>query len=251
MNTKRLALAALVIGAIVTANMGYHLHAALTAPPSVEAVRLAHPIAAPYWSPSFVLERRNVHAELTEAFYWRVLDYAGTAYHYQNGERIVPAAPADYTHTLWLFGNSGIEDPYLPDRLTAANVLQQALLGAGYRWRVVLRAAGGQKLRGQVAWLRETPIQVGDSVVFVDGAMDDLTDVGDFNAVADEAQRWTLSHGAAWYHFLQPHHDWRRPAAMRGVALYVPPDLFIESGHLDERGAVLEARQIYDWITIF
>ncbi len=216
-----------------------------------EAFRLDHPIDAPYWSVAFVQEYRHIHTNLTNNNYWKITDYQGTAYHFKNGERWIPVAPASYEHTFWLFGNSGLVDVWLPDNLTAANLLQQLMSTAGCQCRIVNRSTNAQNINGERLWLADTPLRIGDVVIFIDGAMDTKTDTQRFNEVSNEARLYATRHGALFYHFLQPHYDWRPSAGMNGTPLYIPPQMFVETAHMDEHGAALEAREIYNTLTVF
>lgn len=207
-------------------------------PQSIDDLRLSLGQA-----PDFVAEYHKLDEIMTDAGYWKVKDYDGTYYHFNNGERLVIGA-VEAPHTLWIFGNSGFQDPWLTDDNTAATRLQAFLRP----YRISNRSAGGQVIRGQLAWLRETPVKPGDIVVFIDGATDAPNDV---RGLLIQAERYTRSQGASWWHFRQAYIDPAKVAMMPGIPLNIPREGFIESSHLDQKGAIIEARQIYDWMTVY
>lgn len=97
-------------------------------------------------------------------------DHDTVLYHIRNGERRTVGTPAHYDHTVWMFGNSGLLGFKVTDDATVPSQLQALLPG----WRVVNRSAEAQRIRGELNWLRATPVQPGDVVIFYDGLMDAL-----------------------------------------------------------------------------
>ena len=92
-------------------------------------------------------------------------DFTSAEVNTRNGARVTTHQPMNSIHTLWLFGNSVAYGLFVPDDDTIASRLQSLFP----HWRIVNQSTSGQSVRGQVAWLKQTPIKPGDIVVFVDG----------------------------------------------------------------------------------
>jgi hypothetical protein len=194
----------------------------------------------------FLAEYHAQATILADAGYWKMRDFAGLYYHFKDGERVVTGGSRSARYTLWLFGNSGLMDPWLADADTAATRLQ-ALLPA---YRVRNRSASAQAIAGQLAWLRETPVGAGDLVVFVDGVSDRNTP--NVLALIAAAKAYTQARGGAFWHFRQPYVGANAYIAhMPGLSLTVPDAHFIEGAHMDAYGAAIEAQQIYRELTTY
>lgn len=185
-------------------------------------------------------EYRKLTPVMTDSGYWKIEDFAGRFYNFRDGERVVKGGE-QARYNLWIFGNSGSADIFLPDRQTVAQYLQYRLPA----YRVRNRAAFYQAIAGQLAGLRETPVQKGDLVIFLDGQ--NIND--DTPRLLAQAEQFTKARGAAFIHFQQPYIT---PLSGRsGIPIYVPSEYIVDTSHLDAKGAALAARQMIDAITIY
>jgi lysophospholipase L1-like esterase len=175
-------------------------------------------------------------------------DFHGRYYTFEHGYRVVPNVPSDYRRTVWLFGNSTTADYFVPDNLTYAAQLQRLVRNDSTR--VVNRGTSGQVVEQELLRLRLSHIKPGDIVVFLDGYMDlspdqpTRIDVTQYLHFVEQASLYSLSHGAAFYHFVQP---CRHPLSLPSF-IVVPTDVYFDDSHVDERGDALIARAIYDAI---
>lgn len=166
-----------------------------------------------------------------------------------DGARHTVGQPSRYEHTLWLYGNSGMQDPYTLDALTTASQLQKLLLAHGLSWRVVNYSAGGQSVLGELAWLRDTPVQRGDVVVFIDGEVE-RTDPAYYAKVVERAQCYAVSVNAVWFHFVQPTSE-KALDRLSGPRLSVPLSGFVETVHMNTTGDTILAHELFAAITTF
>lgn len=187
--------------------------------------------------------------------YWQNPEsHAGAKTYDADGSRHTARQPAHYEQTIWLFGNSGTEDPFVDDAHTMASQLQALLLASGYRWRVVNHSVGGQKISGELAWLKDTPVRPGDMVVFIDGSMDRLIDtpLPRYQASIESARAYAHQAGALFYHFAQPYIDPAWCCAQMGAPrLYVPPGDFVDTSHMTAAGDSIVALALYRALTTF
>lgn len=189
-------------------------------------------------------EARQFGTLLSTTGYWYTAKFHGRYYNINaNGERRVLGQPIRFAHTLWLFGNSGTFDPFVPDSATMASDLQLLLDRAGYTMRVVNRSAGGQKISGELAWLKDSPVQPGDVVVFIDGAMNLDTPERNASLIAS-ARAYSRHIGATFYRFVQP-----SITPLPG-GIDVPASGFVEGVHMNAYGDVITARWIFDALTL-
>jgi hypothetical protein len=255
MKLRRLIFAIIIILAVAAVDLTVQLHAQMAPVPAaandvVKAYRLTHPTPyadSPYWSKAFVMEIYNLTEHLTDQDYWIMDDYKGTWYNVTDGRRLVIGVPAHYDHTIWLFGNSGIFDPYVPDAYTAASQLQALANAAGYRYRVVNLGVDAASIVSEYQRLKYTAVKPGDVVVFIDGAIDvqGNTPVSQYWSSVAKAKVYALGLGAAWYHFVQPYAS-ARLAPLGGNQISVPPTMFVDDGaHMNEHGDAIAAHAIY------
>lgn len=205
---------------------------------------------SPYWSREFVLEYDKLHFALTPGGWWAAQEYHGIWYNFNaGGERLVIGTPTHYTHTIWLYGNSGLQDPYVPDAYTAASQLQ-AFLPA---YRIVNRGSGAQLVSGELAWLKASPPAPGDMVIYVDGMMDILgkTSAARYWQQVYGAQEYTRSRGAMFLHFLQAYADPDYMDAYGKPFVDVPSGDFLDGPHINERGDAIVAAALYRALTTF
>lgn len=259
---KRVLIAAALALFIVTTEFSARLYVVLHSP---------HIDVPPESNP----EITQISERLTDDGYWVVNDFHGGFYNIDNGARRTAGQPTAYTHTLYLFGNSGTFDPYVPDHLTMASQLQARLVETGFQWRVVNLAVSGALSSDEALRLKHTPLQAGDIVIFIDGAMDNKThedcdtrlatwqllcnaywlafpgtpDVTRYVRNGQQAQVYAQAHGAQFYRFVQPYSIAEAMAKWPGRHLIVPPQGFVEGSHLNARGDSLLAAQIFDALT--
>lgn len=110
----------------------------------------------------------HVTLRLTDGDYFVYGDIHTPLVNIDAGSRRTVGQPAHYAHTLWLFGNSVLEDVYTADSDTLASDLQKLFP----LYRVVNLGQNGYLLSAELARLHDTPIQHGDIVIFLDGAPD-------------------------------------------------------------------------------
>lgn len=236
---NRIAFAIALIAVVIVADLAAQFYRVYSAPPPL-----------PFPGPAYLAaEYHQLNEHLTDAGYWMTNEYHGAYYNFNaDGERRVVGQPSRYLHTVWLFGNSGTQDPYVSDAQSMASQLQ-AMLPI---YRIVNRSAGGQLLSGEVAWLRETPIRPGDAVAFIDGAMDASakTPPERYLALIAEGRTYAARHGASLLHFIQPYIDGHYSDALPGQRLYVPPADFFDSAHTNADGDTLVARALFDALTL-
>lgn len=187
--------------------------------------------------------------------YWRNHeDHSGPRTFDANGARHTTGQPDVYTLTVWIYGNSAMEDPLHPDNDTTASQLQALLTRRGYMWRVVNMSAPGQLAAGSLAWLRDTDIRPGDLVIFVDGSVDRLvkTPLIRYHATITAAEASAHARGARFYHFVQAYIDpaWCC-AAFGAPRLNVPKVDFAEESHMTPTGAAIVAQTFFNVLTPF
>lgn len=218
-------------------------------------------------------EDNQIGAFLSDYGAWLPGDFHGTYINVDDHARRTTGQPAHYDHTVWLFGNSGLFDPYVADAQTMASQLQALVLASG--WRVVNLGVGGYKSADEYKRLTHTPIEPGDVVIFVDGAMDaDVpspcvsqlatfviacqivwhyvahpADVSGYPVNIGRARAYTISAHAEFFHFVQPTLDPLPP--LPGLHLYAPPSDFINNPHLNAHGDAALARSLFDALTTF
>jgi hypothetical protein len=204
---------------------------------------------------------------------WAFRDFHGRYYNIDNGLRRVTRQPLVYTSTVYLYGNSGMFDPDVPDEATTASQLQALFNAQGYPVRVVNRAMTGVTVSGELIRLKETPIQRGDTVLFVDGAMD-ITNpscdsnlavltvvcqsvprptgydkVGDYLRTIERAHVYATSRGVYFYKLVQPCAGWHGMTPF-GAAIDVPADDFVNGCHMSPAGDAIAARALFDALTL-
>lgn len=95
-------------------------------------------------------------------------DSHGQYYNVTNGLRRTTDQPTGVTRTLYIFGNSTVFNPYLPDRFTLPSQLQRLIS----TYRVVNMGYNGATALIELTRLRSVVLQPGDVVVFYDGPSD-------------------------------------------------------------------------------
>lgn len=244
------------------------------------AAHLSLLLAAPHFAKKVIPTEKPPNVHLLFDGSYAVDDYDGTLYHYHNNQRLTIGQPVSYTHTVWIFGNSGAFGLYVSDADTMESRLQALLNASGYRWRVVNAAISGQYVAGELAQMRDSGVKSGDIVVFDDGGMDLIYNYYDHcdgvslallrvacqivyrpqdaNAamragyvhVVGEAQAWAMARGAIFIHCLQPTPYEALYANTPGVRLVVPNDDIMDAWHLTPNGERIEAYQIFDALTL-
>lgn len=186
--------------------------------------------------------------------YWQNKEDRSGGHQYDaDGARHTDWQPQWFVRTVWIFGNSGMDDPYNVDALTAASQLQTMVNMADLHWRVVNHSAGGQYAAGELAWLKDTPIRSGDLVLFVDGAMDLGFGVplSHYLASIEAAKTYSHSKGALFYRFTQPYIDPRVVAAAGPPRIIIPVEDFVNESHTKPYGSYLVALALWKAITPF
>lgn len=254
---RRIIFIIVTVATVAILDLSLQLHAQMTAPTSevdvIKAYRLSRPAPyadSPYWSRAFVLDYYNLTERLTNDDYWVMNDYHSQWYNITNGERRTVGQPAQYDHTLWLFGNSLVFDTYVPDDYTAATQLQAMINRTGQRIRVVNLGVSGVTVDNERQHMKFLPIKPGDIVVSIDGAIEGQTPATAANYCASVARMKAaaLAKGATWYHFVQPFVG-STLDHLGGNQIEVPPSMFVDNiAHLNEHGDAIVARAIRDTI---
>jgi|SRR5579859_7070664 len=219
----------------------------------IKGYRLSHPAPyanSPYWSVAFVLEYDKLSAHLNQWGYFEYNDFHGTYYNTDNGLRRTVGQPLVYAHTIWLFGNSGTLDPYVPDAYTMASQLQ-ALLP---HQRVMNMGMGGAHVNAELLSLQHTHIRPGDAVIFIDGGMDmqDNTPIDRYWKTVNSAHEYALARGASFQHYIQPCYDMAFEQPLTGPRFTVPVSMFVDHGcHMQEHGDSIVAQTLFDVLTTF
>lgn len=91
-------------------------------------------------------------------------------FNYDNCHRRVVGQPKNYSRTLWMIGNSTLQNPELPDSYTIASQLQALVPD----WRVEQVTSSGGGVWTMQDILEGEPIKPGDTVILYTGAMDAL-----------------------------------------------------------------------------
>lgn len=255
---KRIAIAIVLALSIVTVEFGAHLYLSLTVfGPDVDAELLR--------------EFAKITSHLDENGIWRYDDFSGIYYHVDHGLRRTIGQPVIFRHTIWLFGNSAVFDAYVADRDTIAARLQADLPNI----RVVNMGINGVTAAQEYLYLRQTPVQPGDIVIFMDGVEElnrpcssprlafiqvlcnTLTNqyppqnIAKWQKVEDETRRYARLRGAMFIHLIQATYN-NVLAAFPGKHLYLPDGGFVDSCcHLNANGDRLVADQIFQVLSEF
>ncbi len=157
-----------------------------------------------YWSIDFYHQTQSL-ALVPRSGYLDVPDTSSPLINVRDGER----------RTVWMFGNSQLFGYYVSDADTAASALQRLLP----TMRVMNYGSPARTAAQQANVMRRLPIGRGDIVVWLDGSVDvglfydgerrdDLTlktVLSNYRAAIIAGYQIAHSHGAQFYHFLQPY----------------------------------------------
>lgn len=115
-----------------------------------------------------IAERDRFQAEGKN--FWLVEDSSTELINYQDNQRVTLFQPLEYSHTIYMFGNSTLEAIHSPDEWTIASQLQQLLNENGYlNYRIVNMGTSGYSVYTQVERLKDVSLADGDVVIFYDG----------------------------------------------------------------------------------
>lgn len=198
------------------------------------------------------------------ANYWLPGDFHGVYFTIDNGIRRTVGQPVDYGYTIWIFGNSSTFDWNVTDADTMTSQLQSLFNAAGYHARIVNMAVPSYRLSTELARLRDTRIQPGDIVIFIDGAAEGRAVIvnGDslqatvvaYSHFLSQAQAYSAAHHALFFHFIQPYVDDSLQSfysLIPGHQIRIQQSGFVELAHLNELGDALVAGALYRAITEF
>lgn len=185
-------------------------------------------------------EYRELTVTLADG-YWITSEHHGQFFNFNaNGERLVTEQSTHYVYTLWLFGNSQMVGIYVSDADTTASHLQALMPNV----RIINRSTPSQTIAGELAWLRQTPVRAGDSVMFIAGWQ--ASPVTYWHTV-DLARAYVLDHHAHFFNVVQPPSE---IDAIRPSSFNLPASDFLEGPHLNARGEADYAYALYDVLTL-
>lgn len=202
---------AIVVAAVVVTVLTLELGARaydrfLPAPPGQE--EFLRSIPPPYAEAEYLSERfvdevvaftGAVETSIREAS--SLPEFTGEFFNIRSGMRATTGQPRAFANSVHVFGGSTIFCGEVPDRWTIPSLLQ-SLLRHRYGERLIVFNHGvpGFTARQQTDRLREVALEVGDIVIFYDGANEvsqSIFEAGvapEFGAVVDaEPDKWSLS----------------------------------------------------------
>jgi hypothetical protein len=136
---------------------------------------------APYFSPAFI-EESFMHGKP-----WLLLegtnipvptDFAGKYFTVVDRRRVTTDQPADYEHTIYVFGGSTVYCSEVSDAYTLTSYLQRLVNQRfGSRYRVENYGSTGLNVQQQVEYLRRVQLTEGGIVIFYDGVNEMTTSI--------------------------------------------------------------------------